>query len=98
MTTPESTPVSAIDPLRLARAIQLDARHTGIDRYFVTGGAACHEVDLRAGVCDCTDSRVHGHQCKHLLLCRLREGDPEVIRALRQLVPMPERSRAVRAA
>ncbi len=82
-----------IDPVRLARAVHLDAEAAGDGRYRVVGGAQMHHVDLRAAdghECDCADYRVRASLCKHVLRAHLAEGDPEVLTALRTLVPRPK--------
>ena len=88
-----------VDLLRLMRAVHLDACRAADLEYVISGGATVHRVNL-AGVepCDCYDHRVDGHRCKHLLRVALAEGDSEVLRALRQLIPLPKRGRRVRAA
>ena len=78
-----------IDEGRLARAVHLDATRVGSGHrcYQVTGGARTHVVDLDDGLCDCEDHLWRNMTCKHILVCQLREGDGEVIAALRELVP-----------
>lgn len=78
-----------IDLGRLARAVHLDAQRIGDSVYLVSGGATAHRVDLRVGeACDCDDRRIRGATCKHVLRAMLGEGDPDVLRALRDLVPL----------
>ncbi len=82
-----------IDPIRLARAVHLDAEAAGDGRYRVLGGAMLHHVDLLAAdgfECDCADYRIRTPLCKHMLRARLAEGDPEVLAALRGLVSQPK--------
>ena len=55
-------------------------------------------VDGRYLCCDCPDHLVRGAECKHLLATRLNCGDPDVVKALRMLVPEPAQRRKVRAA
>ncbi len=90
--------MTAIDPARLQRAIWLEAKRIDISTYRVRGGTADHMVEVVDGrcYCDCVDAQVRGPGCKHSLLVRLLGGDPEVVKALQQLVPVPARS--VRAA
>ncbi len=86
--------MSAIDAARLQRAIWLDCRPVGLGGFLVRGGKDDHIVDVDGGHirCDCFDAQVHGDGCRHSLLVRLLGGDPEVVRAVRQLVPAPGRS------
>ena len=92
--------MSEIDPGRLARAVWLDVKPEGFQRYVVTGGARGHVVEISGGWvrCDCPDSALRGDACKHALACRLHCGDPVVVAALRQLVPQPAQRRKARAA
>ncbi len=80
-----------IDAGRLQRAIWLDCLPVSPGKYLVSGGTADHVVDVDGGWvrCDCPDARIHGDACKHGLSVRLHNGDPEVVQALRQLVPNP---------
>ena len=81
-----------IDTGRLMRAIFLEAKAIDLDTWRVRGGARDHMVTIENGrcYCDCLDAQVSdGDACKHSLLVRLRAGDKEVVRALRQLVPAP---------
>ena len=81
-----------IDLTRLARAVHLSVQPVAPGRYLVSGGADDHMVDISAGwvrwICASGQSH-HGDGCKHGLSVRLHHGDPEVVRALRQLVPNP---------
>ena len=88
----ERSPV--IDPERLARACWLDCQRVAPDRYLISGGRDDHVVVVQDGRawCDCVDSQWKGDGCKHSLIVRLCEGDVEVVKALRQLVPAPARS------
>ena len=81
-----------IDAGRLRRAVWLEVHPVAPGRYLVSGGADDHMVDISAGWvrCDCPDAQLHGDGCKHGLCVRLHNGDPEVVRALRQLVPNPK--------
>ena len=87
-----------MDPARLSRAVHLEVEEVGPRRYAVTGGASPHVVTVGgdgALRCDCTDYAVHGGAvgCKHVLAVRLRLADTDVLAALRQVVPMPKRSK-----
>ena len=86
-----------IDSGRLARAVWLEAKPIDISTYRVRGGTADHMVEVEDGrcYCSCPDGQVRGPGCKHCLLVRLLNGDPEVVKALRQLVPAPARSMRV---
>ena len=88
-----------VDLLRLSRAVHLDVRPTGDGRYHVMGGETAHDVDLQAMPyqCNCVDHRTHA-RCKHVLACQLRAGDPEIIRQLRRLIPIPRRGQRVKVA
>ncbi len=79
-----------IDPRRLARAIWLKIQPVS-DGYLVSGGADDHIVEIDGGYvrCDCIDAQRNGHGCKHSLAVRLHGGDPEVVKALRALLPPP---------
>ena len=87
-----------IEPGRLMRAIWLQAQP--IDRgYLVSGGRDRHMVEVDGGrcFCNCPDAQARdGDSCKHALLVRLLNGDPEVAKALRQLVPEPRWPKAKR--
>ena len=82
-----------IDPARLTRAIYLGAKLIDASTYQVRGGVADHMVEVVDGrcYCDCVDAQVRGPGCKHSLLVRLLGGDPEVVKALRAVVPPPRR-------
>ena len=87
-----------IDSGRLQRAIWLDYQRVSLDQFLVTGGVDDHVVVVDGGYvrCDCWDYSIRGDGCKHALCVRLHGGDPEIVVALRRLIPRP--SRAVRAA
>ena len=79
-----------IDAGRLQRAVWLEVRP--IDGgCLVRGGADDHIVEIDDGLvrCDCFDAQWRGDGCKHSLAVRLHHGDPEVVKALRALVPAP---------
>ena len=81
-----------IDTARLARAVHLTAKPIDVNTWRVRGGTADHMVEIAAGrcYCDCPDAQVRGPDCKHSLLVRLLGGDPDVVKALRALVPPPK--------
>ncbi len=83
-----------IEAGRLRRAVHLTAKPIDVAAYRVRGGTRDHMVEVVDGrcYCDCVDAQVRGPGCKHALLVRLLGGDPEVVKALRQLVPAPARS------
>jgi hypothetical protein len=84
-----------IDPLRLARAVWLDAERAG-DGWIVTGGAQSHRVaenDHGSLECDCPDAARHPGACKHALCVSLSLGDPDTVKALRAIVPAPVTAR-----
>ena len=81
-----------IDPGRLMRAVHLEAKPIDVDTWRVRGGTRDHMVTIEHGrcYCDCPDAQARdGDACKHAVLVRLRAGDGEVVRALRQLIPAP---------
>lgn len=82
------------DLSRVARAIHLDVKPLGEGRWIVTGGKGSHIV--KDDACDCTDFAVRGASCKHLLRVALCLGDPDVISALRLMVPLPRPRRHAR--
>lgn len=88
-----------IDAGRLARAVHLTAKPIDVSAYRVRGGSRDHMVQVDGGrcYCDCMDAQVRGDGCKHSLLVRLLNGDPEVVKALRQLVPQPAQRTRVTA-
>jgi hypothetical protein len=80
--------MTAIDPSRLARALQLEAQPLADGRWRVTGAVSLHTVDLNGrngGACDCGDATYRQSTCKHELAARLAAGDGEVLRAVRGL-------------
>ena len=87
--------MNTIDAGRLARAVWLEAKLIDISTYRVRGGTADHMVEVVDGrcYCDCPDAQVRGPACKHALVVRLLGGDPDVVRALRQLVAQPAQRR-----
>ena len=81
-----------IDTGRLARAIYLTAKPIDVNTWRVRGGIADHMIEVVDGrcYCDCVDAQVRGPGCKHALLVRLLGGDPEVVKALRELIAAPD--------
>ena len=81
--------LEVIDPARLVRAIHLDAVPIDIHSYWVSGGSADHVVEEVDGElrCGCMDATVRGSGCKHELCVRLNAGDPDVVKALRGIIP-----------
>ena len=86
-----------IDAGRLARAIWLKVQPVS-GGYLVTGGVGGHVVEIDGAriTCHCPDAERMGDSCKHSLLVRLLGGDPEVVLALRLLIPNPQRFPAQR--
>jgi hypothetical protein len=83
------------DSARLARAVHLVVESIGTETWRVSGGVTDHVVT--GDRCDCTDYLVRGGRCKHILSVMLFTGDREVLYALREVVPLPSRSRRARA-
>ena len=81
-----------IDAGRLARAVYLTAKPIDVNTWRVRGGIADHMIEVVDGrcYCDCMDAQVRGPGCKHALLVRLLGGDPDVVKALRELIAAPE--------
>jgi uncharacterized Zn finger protein len=78
-----------VEPRRLERGVTLRAERTGRGRYRVSGGREEHWVDLltpNQPRCDCGDHLWRERVCKHILAALLREGDPEIISAVGDLV------------
>jgi hypothetical protein len=74
---------------RLERSLGLHVQPTGPGRYRVSGGAEAHWVDLytmNQPRCDCGDHLWRERICKHILAALLREGNEQVLLALRALV------------
>lgn len=73
---------------RLARAIHLTAERRDDGTWRIVGGSAEHIVSSDGSECDCHDSLYRpGVVCKHRSLVLLRLGNPDVIAALREIVP-----------
>lgn len=82
---------AAVDLARLARAVHLNLEPLPGGRWKVFGGQEPHVVDLRLRPpCDCVDAALRDGPCTHVLAARLRQGDVEVLGALRQLVVVPK--------
>lgn len=78
-----------VDLSRLERGVNLEVAAVGPGRYRVAGGEEPHWVDLRSPAhprCDCGDHLWRERVCKHILAALLHEGDPQVIRAVGELV------------
>ena len=93
-------PDEVVESGRLCRAVHLDARRISATTYLVRGGAEPHTVEVVNGAChcDCVDFNVRGvGYCKHTLSVRLSEGDRDLIRALRRVVPRLTRRARVAA-
>lgn len=75
-----------IDSRRLQRAIHLECEPLGWGSWLVRGGAQPHVVEDDA--CDCWDANA-GRVCKHRLRVLLQGLAPEILAALRVLVPPP---------
>ena len=89
---------TVIEPGRLSRAVHLEAVRVDADSFLVRGGSQDHVVQVVDGEvrCDCMDSQVRsGDNCKHCLTVKLLAGDPDVVRALRQLIPAPRKAKAL---
>jgi len=79
---------SLVDPRRLRRAVHLTVEGNG-PVYLVTGGSVPRTVDLDSVTpCVCEDALMRGARCKHELAALLHRGEPQVIRALRLVVPV----------
>lgn len=76
------------DPARLRRAVHLDVDPLDSGAWTVTGGAEPHRVTERGRRldCDCTDRRIRGVGCKHVLAVALHRGHTAVLRELRAIV------------
>lgn len=88
------TEVREADLRRLGRAIHLDVTGMGPGLYRVSGGAEPHTVQKQpeGWSCDCADAAYGCGWCKHVLAVGLANGDRKVRRALRLLIPQPERA------
>lgn len=89
-----------IDFGRLQRAVHADVQRIGHHRYEVRRADHLRIVDLTADAgqeCDCPDYQVLGSLCVHLLACYLAEGERDVLRSLRGLIPYPGAVRLIRA-
>lgn len=78
-----------VETNRLERSLELHCLRVAPGRYRVTGGTQTHWVDLYTSSfprCDCGDHLWRERICKHILAGLLREGDEQVLMALRLLV------------
>jgi hypothetical protein len=78
-----------IDSDRLERSLGLRAERLSPGRFRIEGGEHTHWVDLYTTDlprCDCADHLWREQVCKHILAALLREGDEQVLAALRRLV------------
>ena len=71
---------------RLAWAVWLDVQQVAPGEHHVIGQRM--HVVTDSG-CDCVDHQWRNVTCKHMLAVGLYQGNREVIRALRQLIPEP---------
>lgn len=84
-----------VDLDRLERSLELVGERLGGGRYLVTGGAQEHWVDLYTASiprCDCGDHLWRDQICKHILAALLREGNEQVVGALRRLMDRAKRA------
>ena len=90
--------MSALDPVRVCKAIHLDAISRDDVTWHVTGVDSFHFVSVGDSglLCDCRDFAIRGGPCKHILRVGLANGDREVLSALRLLIPNPQRFPAQR--
>ena len=80
----------AIDPERLRRGLRLDADRQDDGTWRVAG----HRVDAE-GRCDCADATFRPSICcKHRIAAMLSGLDPDLLAALRVLVPTTTRTTA----
>ena len=85
-----------VDVARLERSLALKGNRVGEGRYYFTGGAQDHWVDLYSTGyphCDCGDHLWRDRICKHILAALIREGNERVVRTLASVV---ERLRTTR--
>lgn len=78
-----------VEPARVERGVSLQAVRVAPGRYHVVGGAEEHWVDLLSPNqprCDCGDHTWRDAKCKHIVAALLREGDPDVLGAVGELV------------
>ena len=90
--------MTALDPVRVSRAVHLDATPQDDTTWRVTSADSFHLVSVGDSglLCDCRDFAIRGGPCKHILRVGLANGDREVISALRLLIPNPQRLPAQR--
>jgi helicase len=70
-----------VDPYRLRRALDLQVKGDGKNRWSVTGGSEPRLVQLESEsfTCSCPD-HAKGRECKHRIAVRLHRKDPEICR------------------
>ena len=85
--------MSALDLVRVCRAIHLDLARRDDATWEVTSANSFHLVTIADNglLCDCQDFAIRGGPCKHIIRVGLANGDREVISALRLLIPNPRR-------
>ena len=85
--------MTALDPVRVMKAIHLDATPQDDTTWRVTSADSFHVVSVGDSglLCDCRDFAIRGGPCKHILRVALANGDREVIDSLRLLIPNPHR-------
>ena len=90
--------MTALDPVRVMKALYLDAVPQDNTTWRVTSADSFHVVSVGDSglLCDCRDFAIRGGPCKHILRVGLANGDREVIAALRLLIPNPQRLPAQR--
>ena len=90
--------MTALDPVRVMKAVHLDAVPRDNTTWRVTSADSFHLVSFgdSGPLCDCRDFAIRGGPCKHVIRVGLANGDREVISALRQLIPNPQRLPAQR--
>ena len=84
--------MTALDPVRVMKAIHLDAVPRDDTTWRVTSTDSFHLVSVGDSglLCDCRDFAIRGGPCKHILRVGLANGDRTVIDALRLLIPSPQ--------
>ena len=84
--------MTALDPVRVMKAIHLDAVPRDDTTWRVTSADSFHLVSVGDSglLCDCRDFAIRGGPCKHILRVGLANGDRTVIDALRLLIPSPQ--------
>lgn len=84
--------MTALDPVRVSRAVHLDATPQDDTTGRVTSADSFHLVNIgdSGPLCDCRDFAIRGGPCKHVIAVGLANGDRQVLEALRRLVPNPQ--------